>query len=192
VKTMAAFSTLSPIHIEVDERQGGNSGAPPIQLRGHVIRHGAMRTDLDIAIDCADLLHSTAGLDDQDIALKVIDGVVLLTGIVRSDPERAQAEQIVKKALGVIGLTNCLTVCPRTAAVPPDPDITREAVAMIRHQFPEQLEALQVLVQNGRVALEGELNWHYQRDVVEGIVRSLRGVTLVTNKIRVGERTGTP
>ena len=42
VKTMATFSTLSPIHIEVDERQGGNSAAPPIQLRGHVIRHGAM------------------------------------------------------------------------------------------------------------------------------------------------------
>jgi osmotically-inducible protein OsmY len=59
---------------------------------------------------------------------------------------------------------------------------------MIRHQFPEQVAALQVLVQNGRVALEGELNWFYQRDVVEGIVRSLRGVTLVTNKIRIGER----
>jgi osmotically-inducible protein OsmY len=62
---------------------------------------------------------------------------------------------------------------------------------MIRHQFPEQVAALQVLVHNGRVALEGELAWHYQRDVVEGIVRSLRGVTLVTNKIRIGERPAT-
>jgi len=70
---------------------------------------------------------------------------------------------------------------------PPAPDITREALATIRHQFPEQVEAIQVLVQNGRVALEGELNWYYQRDVIEGIVRSVRGVTLVTNKIRVGE-----
>jgi osmotically-inducible protein OsmY len=145
-----------------------------------------MRTDQDIAVDCADRLHSTPDVDDQDIAIKVIDSVVLLVGIVRSDLERAQAEQIVKKVRGVMGLTNGLTVCPRTATVPPDPDITREAVATIRHQFPEQVEALQVLVQNGRVALEGELNWYYQRDVVEAIVRSLRGVTLVTNKIRVG------
>jgi osmotically-inducible protein OsmY len=147
-----------------------------------------MRTDQDISVDAVDRLHGIPGLDDQDIAIKVIDGVVLLVGIARSDLERAQAEQIVKKVQGVLGLTNCLTVCPRTAAVPPGPDITREAVATIRHQFPEQVEALQVLVQNGRVALEGELNWYYQRDVIEGIVRSLRGVTLVTNKIRVGER----
>jgi osmotically-inducible protein OsmY len=149
-----------------------------------------MRTDQDITVESVDRLHAIPGLDDQDIAIKVIDGVVLLVGIARSDLERAQAEQIVKKVRGVLGLTNCLTVCPRTASAPPAPDITREAVATIRHQFPEQVEALQVLVQNGRVALEGELNWYYQRDVIEGIVRSLRGVTLVTNKIRVGERPG--
>jgi len=146
--------------------------------------------DQDTALDCADRLHATLDLDDQDIAVKVIDGVVLLVGIVRSDIERMQAEKIVKRVRGVMGLTNCLTVCPRTAAVPPDSDITREAVATIRHQFPEQVEALQVVVHNGRVALEGELVWHHQRDVIEAIVRSLRGVKLVTNKIRVGERDG--
>jgi osmotically-inducible protein OsmY len=146
-----------------------------------------MRTDQDIAVDAMDRLKVTADLDDQDMAVKVIDGVVLLVGIARSDLDRVQAERIVKKIKGVMGLANCLTVCPRTAAVPADPDITREAVATIRHQFPEQVEALQVLVQNGRVALEGELNWYHQRDVVEAIVRSLRGVTLVTNKIRVGK-----
>jgi osmotically-inducible protein OsmY len=147
-----------------------------------------MRTDHDITVDAVDRLHATSGLDDQDIAVKVVDGVVLLAGIARSDLERMQAEQIVKSVAGVMGLTNCLLVSPRTATVPPDPDITREAVATIRHQFPEQVEAVKVLVKNGRVALEGELNWYYQRDVVEGIVRSLRGVTLVTNRIRVGER----
>lgn len=147
-----------------------------------------MRIDQDIAVDSIDRLHSTPGLDDQDIAVKVIDGVVLLVGIARSDLERAQAEQIVKKVRGVMGLTNCLTVCPRTASAPPDPDITREAVATIRRQFPEQLGALQVLDKNGRVALEGELRWYYQRDVIEAMVRSMRGVTLVVNKIRVGER----
>jgi osmotically-inducible protein OsmY len=149
-----------------------------------------MRIDQDIALDCSERLHATPDLDDRDVALKVIDGVVLLVGFVRSDIERAQADKIVKMVRGVMGLTNCLTVCPYTSAAPADPDITREAVATIRHQFPEQVEALQVLVHNGRVALEGELGWHYQRDVIEAIVRSLRGVKLVTNKIRVGERSG--
>jgi osmotically-inducible protein OsmY len=147
-----------------------------------------VRTDQDITVDSIDRLHGTPGLDDRDIAVRVTDGVVLLAGIVRSDLDRVQAEFIVKMIKGVMGLANCLTVCPRAATAPPDPEIAREAVATIRHQFPEQLQGLQVLVRNGRVALEGELNWYYQRDVVEAIVRSLRGVTLVTNKIRVAER----
>jgi osmotically-inducible protein OsmY len=144
-----------------------------------------MRPDQDIALDCADRLRETSGLDDQDMAIKVSGGVVLLAGIARSDQERVQAERVIKKVSGVMGLTNCLVVCPRTANAPPDPDITREAVATIRHQFPEQVDALQVLVHNGRVALEGDVNWHYQRDVIEALVRSLRGVILVSNKIRV-------
>jgi osmotically-inducible protein OsmY len=147
-----------------------------------------MRTDQDIKFDSVDRLHAAPGLDDQDIAIKVIDGVVLLAGIARSDLERAQAEQIVKKVRGVLGVANCLTVCPRTSSAPPDSEIIREAVAMLRHQFPDQMESVQIMVQNGRVALEGELDWHYQRDVIEGIVRSLRGVSLVTNKIRVRRR----
>ena len=145
------------------------------------------REDQDIALDSVGRLHEAPGLDDQDISIKVTDGIVLLAGIARSDLERAQAERVVKKVRGVLGLTNCLLVCPRTASAPPDPDITREAVGTIRHQFPEQVDALQVLVQNGRVALEGEVDWHYQRDVIEALVRSLRGVKLVTNKIRVDQ-----
>jgi len=151
-----------------------------------------MRTDQDIALACAEGLHSTSELDDQDIAVKVTDGVVLLVGFVRSDLERAQAERLLKKVAGVTGLTNCLTVWPRNAAARADPEITREAVALIRHQFPEQVGGVQVLVQNGRVALEGELNWYYQRDTIEAMVRSLRGVKLVANRIRVGERPGLP
>jgi osmotically-inducible protein OsmY len=147
-----------------------------------------MRPDQDIAADCSDRLHSSPGVDDFDIAIKVVDGVVLLAGIVRSDLEYAQAEQAVKNIPGVMGLSNCLTVCPRNATVPPDPEITREAVAVIRHQFPEQVGSVQVLIHNGRVALEGELDWYYQRDVIEAMVRSVRGVTLVANKIRVGNR----
>jgi osmotically-inducible protein OsmY len=147
-----------------------------------------MRTDQDIAFDAVDRLHSIPGLDDQDIAIKVRDSLVLLAGVVRSDLERTQAGQAIREVRGVIGLTNCLEVCPRTSSAPPDPQITREAVAAIRQQFPEQWERIQVLVQNGRATLEGVLDWHYQRDVIEAAVRFLRGVTLVTNRIRVHPR----
>ena len=138
-----------------------------------------MRTDQDIALEASDRLHAIPGLDDQDIAVKVRDSLVLLAGIVRSDLEGAQAAQAVKEVRGVIGLTNCLAVCPRTTTVPPDPEITREAVAAIRHQFPEQWEMIRVLVRNGRTILEGQLDWYYQRDVVNRIrIRPMRLATL--------------
>jgi osmotically-inducible protein OsmY len=146
-----------------------------------------MKTDLGVALDCADRLYLVLDIDDRDIAIKVIDGIVLLVGIVRTDLERARAEQTVKKVRGVMGLTNNLSVCPRNASVPPDPDITRGAVAALRQQFPTQAEHLQVTVQHGRVSLEGELDWYYQRDVIEAVVRALPGVTLVTNRIRVSQ-----
>lgn len=151
-----------------------------------------MRTDQDIALDSVNRLHTAPDLDDQDIAIKVTNGVVLLAGIARSDVERALAERIVKRVPGVVGLTNYLTVSPRNASPPPDPDITREAVGTIRHQFPDQVDAVQILVHRGRVVLEGELNWYYQRDLVEAIVRCLQGVTWVTNKIRVSEKSAAP
>jgi osmotically-inducible protein OsmY len=146
-----------------------------------------MKTDLGVALDCADRLYLVLDIDARDIAIKVIDGIVLLVGIVRTDLERARAEQTVKKVRGVMGLTNNLSVCPRNAGVPPDPEITRGAVAAMRQQFPMQVEHLQVTVQRGRVILEGELDWYYQRDVIEAIVRALPGVTLVTNRIRVSQ-----
>jgi hypothetical protein len=94
-----------------------------------------MRTDPDVALDCADRLHMTLDLDDRDVAIKVIDGVVLLAGIVRSDQERAKAEQVVQKVGGVLGLTNCLGVSARNASTPPDPEITRDAVAAMRNHI---------------------------------------------------------
>jgi osmotically-inducible protein OsmY len=146
-----------------------------------------MRTEQDIALDVTDRLRATPGLEHQDIAIRVIDGTVLLAGIVRSSSERLLAEQVAKGVPGVIGLTNCLGVCLRSASSPPDPEITREAVATLRHQLPSYIDALQVTVQNGHVAVEGTLDWYYQRDLVDAMLRALRGVTRITNLIHVHE-----
>ena len=147
-----------------------------------------MRPDPDIAMDAAERLRCTPGLEAQDIALKVIDGTVLLVGIVRSDAERALAEEVVREVPGVVGLADDLSVWLRSASAPPDPQIAREAVAMLRHQLPEQIGQLQLTIRNGQVVVTGELDWHYQRDLVESTIRSLRGVALLTNQIRVREQ----
>ena len=67
----------------------------------------------------------------------------------------------------------------------PDPDIAREAVAAIKSQLPVSYEQIKVVVRNGWVTLEGEVEWNYQRETAERAVRRLIGIKGVTNLIQV-------
>jgi osmotically-inducible protein OsmY len=51
------------------------------------------------------------GLDERDIAVSVDHGVAFLKGTVRSDVERATAEQVVLSIYGVKAVVNGLDVC---------------------------------------------------------------------------------
>ena len=65
----------------------------------------------------------------------------------------------------------------------PDPEIARDAVAAIKALLPISSENIKVVVKNGWVTLEGNVEWQYQRDTAEKAVRRVRGVRGVTNAI---------
>jgi len=69
--------------------------------------------------------------------------------------------------------------------VQPDPDIARDAVAAIRARLPKCWDRIRVVVQLGWITLEGEVEWHYQRETAEGAARWLKGAGGVNNLIRV-------
>lgn len=70
----------------------------------------------------------------------------------------------------------------------PDPDIARDAVTQLRVYLPDAAEHLKVIVKNGWVTLEGEVEWNYQRERAESAVRWLRGVKGVSNWIKLKPR----
>jgi osmotically-inducible protein OsmY len=49
-------------------------------------------------------------------------------------------------------------------------------------------EQVQPTVEKGWVTLNGELDWHYQRRVVERLVRPLKGVVGITDSMRLKPR----
>ena len=55
----------------------------------------------------------------------------------------------------------------------------------IRHRVPEGFEQIKVVVKNGWVELEGEVEWDYQRVRAERAVRRLKGAKGVSNSIKV-------
>ncbi len=144
-----------------------------------------MRSDSDIKRDVEDELRWTPDIDPTDIAVAVKNGVVTLTGFVRSYGQKYEAEKAVKRVVGVVGVANDLEVRLPGIDERPDPDIARDAVAAIRNELPFSSEHIRVTVKNGWITLEGEVEWHYQQEGAERAVRRLKGVKGISNLIKL-------
>ena len=147
-----------------------------------------MKADTDIKRDVEAELRWSPDVDETDVAVKVNGGVVALTGFVRSYFEKYQAESAVKRIAGVAGVANDIEVRPASGEGLEDPEIARAAVAAVRAQLPMSADHVKVLVHNGHVTLEGNLEWNFQRENVEGAVRGLRGIMAVNNQIKITPR----
>jgi osmotically-inducible protein OsmY len=147
-----------------------------------------MRSDSDIKRDVESELRWTPDLDTSDIAVAVKDGVVTLTGFVRSYGQKYQAEKAIKHVAGVRGMANDLEVRLPGTDERPDPDIARDAVAALQNQLPYAAEHIKVVVRNGWVTLEGEVEWNYQRESAEKLVRWVRGVKGISDLIQLRPR----
>jgi osmotically-inducible protein OsmY len=147
-----------------------------------------MKSDSEIERDVREELQWNPDLDSTDIAVTAKNGVVTLTGFVRSYTEKYEAEAATKRVAGVVGLANDLEVRMPSVDERPDPDIARDAVAAIKSQLPISWENVKVIVKGGWVTLEGEVEWQYQRQSAESAVRRIKGVKGVSNVIRLKPR----
>jgi osmotically-inducible protein OsmY len=147
-----------------------------------------MRSDADIKRDVEDELRWDPDIDSSDIAVTVKNGVVTLIGFVKSYSEKFEAEAAAKRVAGVVGLANDLDVRLPVGSERPDPDIARDAVAAIKARLPISGEHIRVVVKNGWLTLEGQVEWNYQRESAESAVRGIRGVKGVSNLIQLQPR----
>ena len=148
-----------------------------------------MRSDDDIKRDVEDELRWDPDIDATDIAVAVKNGVVALTGFVKSYAQKFEAEDAAKRVAGVVGIANDLEVRLPAIDERPDPDIARDAVQAIKTRLPVTWEKIKVIVSKGWVTLEGEVEWNYQREAAEQAVRWVRGVKGVSNLIQLKPRT---
>jgi osmotically-inducible protein OsmY len=147
-----------------------------------------MRSDLDIKRDVEAELQSNPDIDATDIAVAARNGVVTLTGYVRSYAQKWEAEQTAKRVAGVVGVANDIEVRLPIFNQRPDPEIARDAVAAIQNELPYSSDHIRVVVKDGWVTLEGSVEWNYQRERAEAAVRRLRGVKGVANLIQLQPR----
>ena len=144
-----------------------------------------MRTDSEIQRDVENELEWDPDIDETNIAVKVNDGVVALTGFVPSYSDKYAAERIAKRILGVKAVANDLEVKLETGSERPDPDIARDAVERLQRDLPYSSKSIKVTVRNGWITLDGDVDWEFQRRMAETAVRNIKGVKGVINLVHV-------
>jgi osmotically-inducible protein OsmY len=142
-----------------------------------------MRTDKEIRQEVEEELDWDPQIGTRDIAVAVREGVVTLAGFVLTWGERAQAEADARHVPGVAGIANDIEVRLPLIGRKPDPQIAREVIAGLQRELPVICEQLCVRVADGRVTLEGEVGWHYERGRAEQVVRRIKGVRSLSNEL---------
>src|SRR5689334_1882218 len=136
----------------------------------------AMRPDHEIRQDVEEQIDWDPQLGTCDIAVAMRQGVVMLAGFVHGLGDRAQAEANAKRVQGVIGIANDIEVRLPLIGRKPDPEIAREIAASLLSEIPAAAEQLRVRVADGRVTLEGDVQWPYERHRAENVARQTAGV----------------
>ena len=144
-----------------------------------------MKTDDEIKRDVEAEIRWNPDIDGTDITVAVTHGVVTLAGFAKSYMDKYEAEAAAKRVSGVSGVANNIEVRLASVDERPDPEIARDAVAAIKSQLPISSEKIKIVVKNGWITLEGEVEWQYQRSTAEQAVRRIKGVKGVSNTIKL-------
>jgi osmotically-inducible protein OsmY len=144
------------------------------------------RTDQELQQDVLAELKWDAQIQPNEIGVSVKDGVVTLTGWVDSYLKKWSAEEAAHKVAGVKAVANDIEI--KLANERRDPDIAEAAVHALEWDAFVPSGKVQVTVSKGWVTLKGEVEWQYQKQDAERVVRRLTGVKGVTNLITVKPR----
>ena len=146
------------------------------------------RTDEQIQQDVLAELKYDARIQPNEIGVSVHDGIVTLTGWVDSYTKRWAAEEAAHRVRGVRAVVNEIEVRLPTTAERSDEDIAAAVLRALEWDAFVPVERLDVTVSKGWVTLRGEVEWQYQKEDAERVVRRLSGVRGVTNLITVKPR----
>ena len=144
-----------------------------------------MKTDHELRSDVIAELEWQPSLRDEEIGVAVKDGVVTLSGTVSNYARKFEAEKAAEKVNGVKAVALDLVVKLDSPFIRTDSDIAHAAIQALKWDLDVPDENIKLRVEDGRVLLEGEVEWQYQRSAAERALRYLYGVKSVSNLISV-------
>ena len=139
------------------------------------------RSDADIATAAVDRLAWDTGTPRDAIKVKVEKGWLTLTGEVEWHYQMEAAEREVRNLMGVVGVSNQITIKPRVNTAHLQDDIQR---ALHRSIF-FQPERVHVSASEGRIKLTGSVDTWMERQTAGSTAWAAHGATSVENDLVV-------
>ncbi len=147
-----------------------------------------MKNDLELRRDILDELEWEPSVDAAEIGVTTHQGIVTLTGTVKSFSEKLTAARAVERVQGVKAIANDIEVRLAGSSARTDADIARAAFDALKWETLVPDHGIKMTVSKGWITLEGEVDWQYQKDAAFLAMHRLVGVTGVTNLITLRTR----
>jgi osmotically-inducible protein OsmY len=141
-----------------------------------------VRSDTEIARAVRSVLEWDALVPDDQIQSTVSDGWVTLEGEVNNGRERTDAERVIRRLTGVIGVINRITI--RKQAVNED-QLREEIEDALDTRAERETERLRIEIHDGAVALWGRVHSWQEKRAVLGSISHAPGVTQVKDHVRI-------
>ncbi|HMA00792.1 MAG: BON domain-containing protein [Gemmatimonas sp.] len=147
-----------------------------------------MKSDTELQRDVSEELKWDPRIIDDEIGISVRSGVVTLTGSVPSFAQKLAAVEAVERVAGVRAVAQELSIKAPDAFQQSDTDLAHQILNTLAWDIEVPHQNIKARVENGWVTLEGEVDWQFQRNAAERVVRYLIGVKGVSNLLTIKTR----
>ncbi|WP_137808098.1 BON domain-containing protein [Pseudomonas sp. G(2018)] len=145
-------------------------------------------SDLNLRKTILEELEFQPDIDAAHIGVSVENGVVTLSGHVKNYAQKISAERAVKAIKGVRAVAEEIQVRLDKGAGTADDTIANRALNILSWSSDAPEGDIKIIVQNGWITLEGQVDWQYQKETAERAVRKLSGVVGVNNRLTIRPR----
>ena len=144
--------------------------------------------DLTVKEEVEEELLWTPEVDPARIGVSVHDGVVTLSGEVRTFAERIAATEAAMGVRGVLSVADDLTVDLAAEAAQSDAHVARAVLDALARDTAIPGGAITAEVRDGTVTLKGEVEWNHERESARRAVEHLPGVRFLDSRIELSRR----
>jgi osmotically-inducible protein OsmY len=145
-----------------------------------------MKSNLELQKDVQHAIKWQPMLHAAEIGVTAKDGVVTLTGSVDSYMKKSEAETVAKSVVGVNAVVERIEIKLSTLwAHHDDNKIAEEVLNALKWNWEVPKGRLAVKIEKGWVTLVGDLEWNFQKEAAGRAIKSVLGVTGLTNNIQI-------